>query len=134
MRSSFLRLDLCRRRAEEWRINMPFIDSKITLPLTAEQKERIKTELGKAVSALNKSETYLMVGISDNYDLWMGGKKLDKGVYTEVSLFGNAPSEAYDRMTGIICDIFKKELDIPGNSVYVTYHPVSDWGWNGSNF
>lgn len=134
MRSSFLRLDLRRRRAEEWRINMPFIDSKITLPLTAEQKERIKTELGKAVSALNKSETYLMVGISDNYDLWMGGKKLEKGVYTEVSLFGNAPSEAYDRMTGIICDIFKKELDIPGNSVYVTYHPVSDWGWNGSNF
>ncbi len=113
---------------------MPFIDSKITLPLTAEQKERIKTELGKAVSALNKSETYLMVGISDNYDLWMGGKKLEKGVYTEVSLFGNAPSEAYDRMTGIICDIFKKELDIPGNAVYVTYHPVSDWGWNGSNF
>lgn len=113
---------------------MPFIDSKITLPLTAEQKERIKTELGKAVSALNKSETYLMVGISDNYDLWMGGKKLEKGVYTAVSLFGNAPSEAYDRMTGIICDIFKKELDIPGNSVYVTYHPVSDWGWNGSNF
>lgn len=129
-----MRLDLCRRRAEEWRINMPFINSKITLPLTAEQKERIKTELGKAVSALNKSETYLMVGISDNYDLWMGGKKLEKGVYTEVSLFGNAPSEAYDRMTGIICDIFKKELDIPGNSVYVTYHPVSDWGWNGSNF
>lgn len=129
-----MRLDLCRRMAEEWRINMPFIDSKITLPLTAEQKERIKTELGKAVSALNKSETYLMVGISDNYDLWMGGKKLEKGVYTEVSLFGNAPSEAYDRMTGIICDIFKKELDIPGNSVYVTYHPVSDWGWNGSNF
>lgn len=129
-----MRLDLCRRRAEEWRINMPFIDSKITLPLTAEQKERIKTELGKAVSALNKSETYLMVGISDNYDLWMGGKKLEKGVYTEVSLFGNAPSEAYDRMTGIICDIFKKELDIPGNAVYVTYHPVSDWGWNGSNF
>ncbi len=113
---------------------MPFIDSKITLPLTAEQKERIKTELGKAVSVLNKSETYLMVGISDNYDLWMGGKKLEKGVYTEVSLFGNASSEAYDRMTGIICDIFKKELDIPGNSVYVTYHPVSDWGWNGSNF
>lgn len=129
-----MRLDLCRRRAEEWRINMPFIDSKITLPLTVEQKERIKTELGKAVSTLNKSETYLMVGISDNYDLWMGGKKLEKGVYTEVSLFGNAPSEAYDRMTGIICDIFKKELDIPGNSVYVTYHPVSDWGWNGSNF
>ena len=125
---------LKKRNDVKGRFIMPFIDSKITLPLTAEKKEKIKTELGKAVSALNKSETYLMVGIDDNYDLWMGGKKLDKGVYTQVSLFGNAPSEAYEKMTGIICDIFKKELDIPGNSVYVTYHPVADWGWNGSNF
>lgn len=113
---------------------MPFIDSKITMPLTGEQKEKIKSELGKAISAINKTETYLMVGIADSYDLWMGGKKLDKGVYTEVSLFGNASKEAYDKMTGIICEIFQKELGIPGNSVYVTYHPVSDWGWNGSNF
>ena len=113
---------------------MPFIDSKITVPVSPEKKEVLKTELGQALSLLHKPESYLMVGMEDNYDLWMGGKKLEKGVYTEVSLFGNAPSEAYDRMTGIICDIFKKELDIPGNSVYVTYHPVSDWGWNGSNF
>jgi len=31
-----------------------------------------------------------------------------------------------------IFDIGK--LGIPGNAVYVTYHPVNDWGWNGSNF
>ena len=27
-----------------------------------------------------------------------------------------------------------EELGIPGNAVYVTYHGVSDWGWNGQNF
>jgi len=48
---------------------------------------------------LNKSETYLMVGIEDNYDLWMAGEKLEKGAYLSVSLFGNAPSDAYDKMT-----------------------------------
>ena len=29
---------------------------------------------------------------------------------------------------------WEEELGISGSSVYVTYHPVTDWGWNGSNF
>ena len=113
---------------------MPFIDSKIAMPVTPEKKERIKTKLGQAVSLLNKTETYLMVGFDDNYDLYMGGKKLDSGAYVSVSLVGNATSDAYERMTGAICDILSQELGIPGDKVYVTYHGVNDWGWNGSNF
>ena len=114
--------------------NMPFIDSKITVHVDDEVKERIKSELGKTMSIIGKSESFLMVGIDDSYDLWMAGKKLDKGAYVSVSLFGNASSDAYAEMTSRICGIYEKELGIPGNAVYVTYHPVSDWGWNGANF
>ena len=113
---------------------MPFIDSKITVPVTPEKKEKIKAELGKAITTLHKTETYLMVGILDNYDLWMAGNKLDKGAYVAVSLFGSASSADYDKMTAKICDLYEQELGIPGNAVYVTYHPISDWGWNGGNF
>lgn len=113
---------------------MPFIDSKITVPVTTELKEELKSELGKLISTLGKSETYLMVGIDDAYDLWLGGKKLEKGAYVSVSLYGNAPSESYDKLTGQICDLFSKKLSIPGDAVYITYHPVNDWGWNGRNF
>ena len=113
---------------------MPFIDSKITVPVNDEKKESIKSQLGQCISTLHKSETYLMVGILDNYDLWLGGKKLDKGAYVEVSLYGSASASDYDKLTGQICDILQKELDLPPNGVYVTYHPVSDWGWNGRNF
>ena len=42
---------------------MPFIDSKITVSLTPEKEEAIKTKLGEAIQILNKSETYLMVGL-----------------------------------------------------------------------
>ena len=113
---------------------MPFIDSKITLKLTEEQKERVKARLGQAVSALHKGENYLMVGFSDGYDLYFAGKKLEKGAYVEVSLFGKASPSDYDRMTGLICAILSEELGVPGDAVYVTYHGLSDWGWNGSNF
>ncbi len=113
---------------------MPFIDSKITVKVSDEKKEIIKAKFGATMPILGKSETYLMVGINDGYDLWMGGNKLEKGAYISVSLFGNANPESYEKMTAAICDICEEELGIPGSAVYVTYHPVSDWGWNGNNF
>ena len=113
---------------------MPFIDSKVTVKLTEEKKNSVKTRLGQAISILHKSETYLMVGFEDEYDLYMGGDQLEKGAYVSVSLFGSASSDDYEKMTGAICDILQDELDIPGDHVYVTYHGVNDWGWNGRNF
>lgn len=64
----------------------------------------------------------------------MGGNKLEKGAYVSVSLFGNASSAAYEKMTGEICKIYNEVLGIQGDAVYVTYHGINDWGWNGSNF
>ena len=113
---------------------MPFIDSKITVKITDAQKEELKSDLGKLIATLNKPESFLMVGIEDGYDLWLGGKKLDKGAYVAVSLYGSAPKELYDKLTGQICALLGEKLGIPGSAVYVTYHPVSDWGWTGKNF
>ena len=113
---------------------MPFIDSKITTSLSQEKKDKIKSELGKAISVLNKTETYLRVGIQDNYDLYFGGNKLEKGAYVNVSLLGSANSELCDKMTGEICNIFERELNISPKSIYVTYHGIADWGYNGKNF
>ena len=113
---------------------MPMIDSRITLKMTEAQKEELKADFGKLISTLDKPEDYLMVGIEDSCDLWFGGKKLEKGAYVAVSLLGNAPKEQYEKLTGQICSLFEEKLSIPGESVYITYHPVSDWGWNGKNF
>jgi phenylpyruvate tautomerase PptA (4-oxalocrotonate tautomerase family) len=113
---------------------MPFIDSKITLKLTEDKKEQIKNRLGQAVSLMNKKESSLMVGLDDDYALYYGGNKLEKGAYVSVSVFSKATAEAYGKMTAEICAILSEELGIPGNAVYVTYHEVSYWGWNGANF
>ncbi len=113
---------------------MPFIDSKLTLKVSDDKKETIKTRLGEAVSIIGKPESFLMVGFEDEYDLFMAGKKLEKGAYVAVRLFGNASSDAYDRMTAAICDIYEEELGIPSNNVYVSYIGTGDWGWSGRNF
>ena len=75
-----------------------------------------------------------MVGFDDEYCLYMGGNKLEKGAFVSVSLFGSASSAAYEKMTAEICSIYEQQLGIPKDKVYVTYTGVSDWGWNGRNF
>ena len=68
---------------------MPFIDSKITVSLTPEKEEAIKAKLGEAIQILNKSETYLMVGFEDNYDLYMGGSNFRRRINSNKRFFAN---------------------------------------------
>ena len=113
---------------------MPFIDSKVTVKMSDSQKEQIKTKLGQAIGLLGKTENFLMVGFDDEYDLDMGGEKLDKAAFVSVKVYGKLQSGACDTMTAKICDILQEELGIPGSAVYVTYQGIDDWGWNGRNF
>lgn len=113
---------------------MPFIDCKLSKKLDPAKKEEIKSELGKAVKILGKPESYLMVGISDGYDLYFAGKHLENGAYVGISLFGKATSAKYEDMTAAVCDILKRVLKIEGKDVYVTYREVEYWGHDGYNF
>ncbi|MFT8348482.1 phenylpyruvate tautomerase MIF-related protein [Clostridium saccharoperbutylacetonicum] len=114
---------------------MPFIGSKISVKISKEKEEIIKTKLGKAIELIpGKSETFLMVGFEDEYSLYFAGEKLEKGAFVEVKIFGKASKDAYANLTAKICKIYEEELEIPQNKIYVKYEEVSDWGWNGKNF
>lgn len=113
---------------------MPMITSKVTVELAQEKRDALKTALGKAVSILGKPESYLMLGFEDCYDLYFGGRKLEKGAFVSVELFGSENPDACTRMTAEICTVFERELGIPSDAVYITYAGYKNWGWNGSNF
>ncbi|AQR97889.1 MULTISPECIES: phenylpyruvate tautomerase MIF-related protein [Clostridium] len=114
---------------------MPFIGSKVSVKISKEKEEIIKTKLGKAIELIpGKSETFLMVGFEDGYSLYFAGEKLEKGAFIEVKIFGKASKDAYANLTAEICKIYEEELEIPQNKIYVKYEEVSDWGWNGKNF
>ena len=73
---------------------MPFIDARLTMPVDPDRKQALKAAFGKAITTLHKTETYLMVQVQDNCQLWLGGKPLEKGAYLATQrstvLFGNA--------------------------------------------
>ena len=114
---------------------MPFIDSKITVPVTPEKKESIKTKLGQAISLIpGKSENWLMTGFEDNYHLYFRGDNSQPMAFVEVKVFGQENPAAFEKMTAEITKIFGEVLGIAGDHIYIKYEAVSNWGWNGGNF
>ena len=114
---------------------MPFINSKITMKLSPDKEEKIKQELGKAISVIpGKSENWRMVGFEDEYKLYFKGEKCETCAFVDVKVYGGASSDAYNKMTAEITRIFGEELGIPADKIYVAYQSTPDWGWNGGNF
>lgn len=113
---------------------MPFIDCKITKKLTDGQKEDIKTRLGKAISNMHKTESYLMVGICDGYDLYFAGKKLESGAFVDIRAFGSVDPSDCRKMTAAVCSALSSCTSVDPSGVYITYEGYSNWGWDGSNF
>lgn len=113
---------------------MPFINVKTNKQIADDVKVSIKSKLGTAITLIpGKSESWLMVGIEDSYDLWFKGTG-DPAAMVEVSIYGSASADAMSALTGSITDILGGELSIPASRIYVKYTPTDYWGWNGSNF
>ena len=113
---------------------MPCIQTKINIKMTEQQEQKIKTELGKAISLIPcKSESWLMLTFEDNCRLYFQGDKEQPAAFVEVKIYGKANGGVYDKMTAAITDILHQEMQINPNRVYVQYEETPYWGWNGSN-
>lgn len=113
---------------------MPFINIKTNTEVSEGKAKKIKTHLGLAITAIpGKSEGWLMVGIEDNYKLFFKGTE-EPAAMVEVSLYGNASSNALGVLTSNITGILLDILGISTDRIYVSYMSTESWGWNGSNF
>ncbi len=114
---------------------MPYIDSKVSVGISAEQEKELKSRLGQAISLIpGKSESWLMTGFQDNYHLYFKGDNKEPMAFIEVKVFGGENPGAFDKLTAEITKIFGEVLGIAGDHIYIKYEAVSNWGWNGSNF
>lgn len=114
---------------------MPFIDSKVSVKVTKEQEKELKTRLGQAISIIpGKSESWLMVGIEDEYSLYFRGDDSEPMAFVEVRIFGGPNRDAFEKMTAELTKIFGEVLGIAPDHMYIKYSATTDWGWNGSNF
>ena len=113
---------------------MPYIEAKLSVNLDEAQKNDLQARLTDVVSsAFSKPKAYIMTNLEDGKSLYMAERKLENGAYISIRLLGSASKPDCQNLTRNICDILA-EYGITGSNVYVTYHPVDLWGWNGSMF
>ncbi len=111
---------------------MPYI--KVATNASGIDAERIEKKLGEAISLIpGKTERWLMTKVEDGVKMAFAGTE-EPCVMAEVSLFGSASRDAYDRLTAELCRVLAEETGAPENSVYVKYEETGVWGWSGSNF
>lgn len=114
---------------------MPFIGTKVSVPLSNEKEMKMKERLGQAISVFpGKTEKFLMLEFEDNCHLYFGGSNSAPLAYVEVKILGNSTKEYFSKMSYEICKILEDELDISPENVYIKYEEVTHWGWNSTNF
>lgn len=112
---------------------MPFIDLKTNAKVSAQQSDALKTRLGEAITALGKSENWLMVSVEGEKSLYFKGDAAASAI-AEISLYGRASDAQYDRMTKETTAIISEILSVPADRIYVKYEEVAHWGFGGYNF
>ena len=105
------------------------------IKVTKEQETELKSRLGQAISLIpGKSESWLMVGIEDDYHLYFRGEDSEPMAFIEVRIFGGPNRDAFEKMTAEITKIYGDVLGIAADHMYIKYSATTDWGWNGGNF
>lgn len=116
---------------------MPYIDSSVSCKLTTEQKEKIKSKLGKAIELLSgKSEKFLFIRLRDCETLYFEGKELENGAVVEIKMIGTKNRSEKDALTNRLCKIYSKYLSINPKNIYIIFTEAKseNWGWNGELF
>lgn len=112
---------------------MPFIKIQSNRSITKEEEVKIKSELGRAVTLIGKSEAWLMIRLEGNCSMYFKGSD-EPCAISEVMLYGSADNRAYDALTSKITEILSDTLSVSPSRIYIKYDEISTWGYSGSNF
>lgn len=114
---------------------MPYIQTRLSIQLDEVQKDDLQKKLSDATStALSKPKAYIMTEIEDGKSLYMDEKRIEKGAYISIKMLGAANKSDCQTLTKLICNILSNDYGIASSNVYITYHPIDLWGWNGTMF
>ena len=111
---------------------MPFIKTKVSCGLTADQEKSLKERFGKAISLIpGKSEAYLLLEFESDAHLWLRGEHDAAIAYIEAAIFGNEDHVGFDAFTYEITKAFAEILGIRPDRVYIKFEDIGVWGVGG---
>ena len=110
---------------------MPYIQINTSRDLSADQKVRIKAALGEKLPIIpGKKESGLMVAISGQYTMFMGGEERD-AAFVDVRCFKKTDPEARRAFTGAVFEILHQIAGFQPDMVYLNFTDHDVWGARG---
>ncbi|MDR0731891.1 MAG: hypothetical protein LBF63_09495 [Treponema sp.] len=110
---------------------MPYIQVTIGQKLSVQEKETLKSELGRLIAIIpGKTESGLMVSIQDGASLYMGGTG-EPAVYIDLRVYTRADPEAKKRFTRELFAVITRQFGIPAARQYLTIGEYDHWGYDG---
>jgi phenylpyruvate tautomerase PptA (4-oxalocrotonate tautomerase family) len=113
---------------------MPYINSVVSVKMSQEQKDAVKSKLGQAINEMpGKSEESLMIVLQDEQTIYFRGKSKEKASIVELKMLYTQTLAAKEDFTRKVCEIYSQELGIPGEDIFVAFteSEKGNWGWNG---
>jgi len=110
---------------------MPYIAINTTQKLSAEQKEKIKSELGRLITIIpTKTEAVTYVDFSDSRTAYKGGVEIS-GAFIDVRLFHKSDFEPKKKFTEEALAMLSNELGTAKENMYLSILEFNDWGFAG---
>lgn len=114
---------------------MPFVTSRVNVPISAEQETDLKSRIGKAIELIpGKSEAYLLLSFEDNCRLWLRGDNKAPIAYIETNVFGNEDHSGFEHFAYAVTEAFSAILHIPPENVYIKFDDIKVWSVSGMAF
>ena len=111
---------------------MPYIAINTAQEISAAQKDKIKTELGRLITILpTKNEAGLLVDFSDSRTFYKAGEKV-AGAFVDVRLFRKSDYEPKKKFTEEVFELFSRELGIKKENLYITIMEFDTIGSGGT--
>jgi hypothetical protein len=110
---------------------MPYISLTIGQKLSALQRQMLKTELGRLITAIpGKTEPDLIVHIQDGGAVYMGGAEVPC-VYIDLRVYGKTEESAKKQFAENIFTHITRVLGIALEHQYLTISEYEHWGYDG---
>ncbi|WP_369281801.1 phenylpyruvate tautomerase MIF-related protein [Oscillibacter sp. GMB15532] len=111
---------------------MPYIGINTSKSLSDTQKDALRTALGEKITLIpGKTESKLMVDISDGRTMYLAGEKRELA-YVDVKCFGSFEFAHKKTFTEAAFEIVQQATGLPQDGIYLTYSEFENWGTQGT--
>ena len=111
---------------------MPYIAINTSMELSAGQKEKIKTELGRLITIIpTKTEAGLVIDFSGGRTIYKAGAEVS-GVFIDLRLFRKSDFEPKKKFTEETFEMFARELGLDKNDMILNIIELENWGSTGT--